>query len=400
MNLHPVLKPQYFDSNGDPLAGGKLYTYISGTTTPQATYTDSAGGTANTNPIILDANGRCDMWLDPDLSYKFVMYDADDVLQWTVDGVAGLLAPGTVATESLQDGILTADADGRAKMADGYVNTAKLLDGLLTADATGRAKMADGFVNTAKLLDGLLTADATGRAKMADGFLTEAKLSPTNMAGGRLLATYIYTVSDTYTKNADARYVKVTVVGGGGGGGGADITGASEVSEAGGGGSGGTAIKVIQNSSLGATETVTVGEGGAGPAGENDGETGGTSSFGAHCSAVGGTGGLTMAAGTTNAIATGGSGGSASGGDINLRGNQGGNGRRYTSVSSGYGGSNFGAPSFFGGAVVRSSNNGDGPAGLAYGSGGGGARSTGTTGAPAYEGGDGADGVVIVEEYA
>ena len=49
---------QFFDNNGNPLSGGKLYTYAAGTTTPQATYASAAGSTLNTNPIILDAAGR------------------------------------------------------------------------------------------------------------------------------------------------------------------------------------------------------------------------------------------------------------------------------------------------------------------------------------------------------
>jgi hypothetical protein len=49
---------QFFDNNGNPLSGGKIYTYEAGTTTPLATYTSSSGDTAHTNPIVLDAGGR------------------------------------------------------------------------------------------------------------------------------------------------------------------------------------------------------------------------------------------------------------------------------------------------------------------------------------------------------
>jgi hypothetical protein len=68
-----------------PLAGGKLYTYLAGTLTTQATAKDQAG-TANTNPIILDANGECDLWL-LNFAYKLVLKDSLDVTQWTVDQV-------------------------------------------------------------------------------------------------------------------------------------------------------------------------------------------------------------------------------------------------------------------------------------------------------------------------
>ena len=35
--LSPAPKLQFFDSNGNPLTGGKVYTYAAGTTTPLST---------------------------------------------------------------------------------------------------------------------------------------------------------------------------------------------------------------------------------------------------------------------------------------------------------------------------------------------------------------------------
>jgi hypothetical protein len=98
-----------------------------------------------------------------------------------------LLGDGTVTTPKLANGVLSADAAGRAKMADGFLSAdaagrAKMADGFLSADAAGRAKMADGF----------LSADAAGRAKMADWFVTPIKLStgaPTWDTSGNLRVT-------------------------------------------------------------------------------------------------------------------------------------------------------------------------------------------------------------------
>lgn len=112
MNLPPLFPPQFFDSNGDPLAGGKLYTYVSGTTTPQATYTSQAGGSANANPIILDSAGRCDLWLDPDLEYTFVLRTSADVLVDTWDNVAGAANANEVVTSvNSETGAVTLTAD-------------------------------------------------------------------------------------------------------------------------------------------------------------------------------------------------------------------------------------------------------------------------------------------------
>jgi hypothetical protein len=87
---------QFFDSNGTPLAGGKLYTYAAGTTTPAVTYTTSAGtpGTENTNPIILDSAGRvtAQVWLENADSYKFALETSTGVPLWTKDNIPGIFA--------------------------------------------------------------------------------------------------------------------------------------------------------------------------------------------------------------------------------------------------------------------------------------------------------------------
>jgi hypothetical protein len=89
-NLSSVPKLQFFDANGNPLVGGKLFTYAAGTTTPLATYTDSTGLTPNTNPIILDSRGEADVWLDA-TQYKFELKTAADALIWTVDNISNAL---------------------------------------------------------------------------------------------------------------------------------------------------------------------------------------------------------------------------------------------------------------------------------------------------------------------
>ena len=86
-NLSPAPKLQFFGSDGSPLAGGKLYSYQAGTSTPLATYTDSTGTTANANPVILDARGEANVWLS-DSAYKLVLKTSDDSTIWTVDNVS------------------------------------------------------------------------------------------------------------------------------------------------------------------------------------------------------------------------------------------------------------------------------------------------------------------------
>lgn len=106
--LAPYAKQQFFDNNGVPLAGGKLFTYQAGSTTKLATYTDFTGNTPNANPIILDSAGRASIWLTPSTAYKFVLSPSTDTDPptnpiWTVDNInaptgQGVFVESSVAT--------------------------------------------------------------------------------------------------------------------------------------------------------------------------------------------------------------------------------------------------------------------------------------------------------------
>ena len=65
-----------------------MYPYEAGTTTPLASYTDSTGNFANTNPIVLDSRGEANVWLGAAM-YKFALYTSVGVLIWTVDNING-----------------------------------------------------------------------------------------------------------------------------------------------------------------------------------------------------------------------------------------------------------------------------------------------------------------------
>jgi hypothetical protein len=96
VNLSPVggVAAQFFDNAGNVLTGGKLQTYLAGTTTPQPAYTTSAGNIAWSNPIILDAAGRVsgsgEIWLTDGIQYKFILRDSNDVLIATYDNINGI----------------------------------------------------------------------------------------------------------------------------------------------------------------------------------------------------------------------------------------------------------------------------------------------------------------------
>lgn len=159
-NLIPNLRQGFVDENGEPLAGGKIYTYAAGTSTPLATYTDHTGDTENTNPIILDANGDADIWIGQD-AYKFVITNAEDVELKTIDGVVSV-DNGSITTAKLADGSVTT-----IKIADGNVTTAKLADSSVTTP-----KIANLNVTTAKINNAAVTTE-----KLADESVTAAKFN-------------------------------------------------------------------------------------------------------------------------------------------------------------------------------------------------------------------------------
>jgi hypothetical protein len=201
-------------------------------------------------------------------------------------------------------------------------------------------------------------------------------------AGGGLQSVQVFTASATYTKPSGIAKIRVYITGAGGGGGGSK---SSYTRSSGcGGAAGGTAIKLLDASSI-TTVAVTIGTGGGGANSGNLASNGGASSFGSHCSATGGEGGQSAGGYGNNQ-----QGGVGSSGDLNLYGG----GQNY-SMESGGGAitSSKGADSYWGGGGAGRYDN-TGNVGY-FGSGGGG----GSGNSASRNGGTGGNGVCYVEEY-
>jgi hypothetical protein len=180
--------------------------------------------------------------------------------------------------------------------------------------------------------------------------------------GGSISDQQVFDASGTWSKPASGTFVLVECWAGGGSGG--------RASDGGGGGGGGGAYTSFTSSltALGATETVTIGAGGAAKSGTNQvGDVGGTTTFGSLLAAYGGSGGK---------IGNGGGGGG--GGAFSAGGTTG------TTTSGmaggGPGGGAGGAPntpndatSLGGGGSGSGNQNTTGVGGKAYNGGGGGA---------------------------
>lgn len=257
---------------------------------------------------------------------------------------------------------------------------------------TGGAAGALDAKTVATLTDGDIAWVATGSSLYVykfDAAATDAESSPSvirpddyatagvwklqtvsQTTGPKAIQVFATAGTHTYNPTPGATVAVAEVVGGGGEG----ADGATQAS--GGGGGGGYSRKWLSLSGI-TSVTVTVGAGGSG--GTTTGNNGGTSSFGAHCSATGGAGSVN----TGSSYNVGGAGGVGSGGDVNLTGSS---GRTSTNIGG------DGGESIFGGAgrgkLIA------GTAGVAPGAGGAGGAGSGT-----YAGGNGAAGIVIVTEY-
>lgn len=83
---------QFFNSAGNVLAGGQIFQYLAGTTTPASTFTDSTGSTPNANPITLDSAGRYSnqIWMTVGTTYKLVLKDSGGTTILTEDNITGV----------------------------------------------------------------------------------------------------------------------------------------------------------------------------------------------------------------------------------------------------------------------------------------------------------------------
>lgn len=90
----PLARAQFFDANGNPLAGGTVGHYAPGTLTPATTWQDYLGATPNANPLTLDSAGGCQIYGSG--NYRQIVKDA--LGNTTYDQVVALGSAGTVAT--------------------------------------------------------------------------------------------------------------------------------------------------------------------------------------------------------------------------------------------------------------------------------------------------------------
>jgi hypothetical protein len=255
------------------------------------------------------------------------------------------------------------NSSGKLDAANGLVNATPVANGGTgAASATAYAVQCGGTTSTGAH-QSIASVGTAGQILTSNGVsaLPSFQAPPSSGFGNMT----VFTSNGTWSVPVGVTKCKVTVVGGGGNGGYSTSDDFGLYPGSGGGG-GGAAIKII-SSGLGSTVSVIVGG------------AGGTSSFGAFCSASGGSSGLLNGGN--------GFGGIGSDGDLNIGGSAGGTGQNASVYRGGAGGSSI----FGGGGSGALDISQAGYAGRNYGGGGGGTSwYAGTEGA-------GASGVVIIE---
>lgn len=186
---------QFFDDSGNPLAAGRVYTYESGTSTPLTTYKTSSG-TSWGAYVQLDSAGRPEngeIYLEPGLSYKWIIQTSAGVVIDTIDPIAAVprsaanvdiagtpgenLSAGEVAYISAGDGALVAGSWYKGDADNAYSSTVPVMafvvntvesggDGVFRTDGqielVGLTPGADYYVSTTA---GAITTVAPANAR-------------------------------------------------------------------------------------------------------------------------------------------------------------------------------------------------------------------------------------------
>lgn len=200
--LLPFVRQQFSDANGDPLVGGKVYTYIANSSTPLATYTDSSEDTENTNPIILDASGSANIWIS-DSKYKIVVKDSNDVTIDTIDQVSAA-NDGTAeaATSAANAAVSEANAAASALAAAGSATAAAASATAAASSSTSAGTSATNAATSA--------TTATTQASNASTSASNAATSESNALASKNAAATSATNAATSESNAAASAASIT----------------------------------------------------------------------------------------------------------------------------------------------------------------------------------------------
>ena len=204
VNLSPIGNGfQFFTTTGIPLAGGKIYTYQAGSSTPLATYTDNTGATANANPIVLGTDGRpaTEIWLTYGYNYKFILKTADDSTIQTYDNLYGIIGVQSSSGATIPAGLISMWSGSIGSIPSGWY-------------------LCDGSNGTPNLTDRFIIGAGSTYAVNGTGGASSVTLTTNNMPSHTHTATSTVTDSGHAHSGTGGQFVE-------NGGGGLSIGGGS-----------------------------------------------------------------------------------------------------------------------------------------------------------------------------
>lgn len=180
VNLSPLFNATtQFDPTYAPLAGGQLFTYQAGSSTPLSTYTDNSGSVANTNPIILGTDGKLpnELWLQSGYAYKFVLEDSTGNLVDTYDNIAGIITSIPATSPAVPSGCILIWSGSVCSIPSGFV-------------------ICDGTNGTPDLRNSFVLGAGNNYSVGQTGGATTATLTQSNLPNVNFNATSTSTVTD------------------------------------------------------------------------------------------------------------------------------------------------------------------------------------------------------------
>lgn len=171
--LIDILQAGLCDSSGNPLANGKVTTFVAGTTTKQTIFQDEELTNPFPNPVTVDSRGKLQAYTDQNL--KLIIETAAGS---TVDTIENIVNPrGNIGTDEIQDDAVTAAkinanvaGNGLTQATSGALDvnpddsTIEIVSNAVRVKDLGivTAKLAVDSVTTTKILNANVT-----RAKLA-----------------------------------------------------------------------------------------------------------------------------------------------------------------------------------------------------------------------------------------
>jgi len=167
VNLSPIGNGfQFFTTTGLPLAGGLIYTYQAGSSTPLATYTDNTATVANANPIVLGSDGRpsSEIWLTYGYNYKFILKDSGGTTIQSYDNLYGIIGVQPTVGATIPAGLIAMWSGSIGSipsgwyLCDGSNGTPNLTDRFVIGAGSTYAVNGTGGLATATLITANLPA--------------------------------------------------------------------------------------------------------------------------------------------------------------------------------------------------------------------------------------------------